>query len=253
MAQKKYYLGKGKVRLFTRLTNGLPGAQLFWANAPELKLSISTEKKEHTESYSGANAVDNAVVIKSSAELSLTIDELTADIYQLLTKGTKTTRSTGAISNYVLDTPAVGKVFKLPGTGLTAVTIVDSTPTTPITVNPTKYAVDANFGTIEILNVSGVVGNWKVSATYETVDTVTMLSQAERDLFLHFEGINMADQSNVLLEVPLCRFEAASDVDFIGDDYGKFPMKAQVLADGSITSDPNFAYLGPYGNLTVLP
>lgn len=252
---RRYYLGKGKVKLYNKNANGTPGKLLFFSNAPELKLSISVEEKEHTESFSGTNAVDNRVVIKTSAEGSVTMDELSEDTYGLLVKGTKRTLVSGTVSNHnIPSTMANGDEYKLPGTGLTAVTVMD-TAGTPVAVPAGKYSIDVKNGTFTVIDKSGTVttSGWNVSFTYAAITYVTIIDNLDKELYLSFEGVNLADNSNVLLEIPKARFQPASDIDFIGDDYGKFPMKFTPLPDEALAAIANWDDIGTYGRLVFNP
>lgn len=126
---------------------------------------------------------------------------------------------------------------------------------TPATVPPAKYSIDAKNGTITIIDKTGTAttNGWNVSFTYAAITYVTIIDSVDKDLYLTFEGKNLADNSDVLLEIPKARFQPGSEMDFIGDDYAKFPMKFTPLPAEDLIALPNWDDLGTYGRLVFTP
>ena len=85
-----YTLGKGKLYFNRKDSLGVYEGERSLGNAPEFTFSMSIDKLDHYSSMSGIRAKDASVVTELTAQVSFTLDEITADNLELLFFGNST-------------------------------------------------------------------------------------------------------------------------------------------------------------------
>ncbi len=126
------------------------------------------------------------------------------------------------------------------GAGAAATALVDN------------YVVDATYGTIKPYIVSSQP--WSVAYSYGATDQISFMTTDGIEKSLFFKGINTVNSEAVIVQLFRCRFDVTKDFDLIGDDLGKFSMKAEVLIDPNksaynASSNP----LGQFGYIENIP
>lgn len=245
---QKYHFGKGRIVVFERDAFGNVGQGFYVGNCPEFKISNSTEKITHSESMSGKNRQDVDLVKSVSSEVSLVLESLDKKNAGLLVWGTDVTISGVTAEEYEFPTVEVGGIYSIPnGINITDIEIVDShTPSANTLVEGTHYEIEPKFGTVQIKSLSGVTQPIKATFDTEDVTAIPFFTENRKYRFIRFEGINLNDNSNVVVEIYKTAFDPSTDISLIGDDLAKFELKGAALVDDTRDTDPN---LGGFGRI----
>jgi hypothetical protein len=249
----EYLYGKGKVMVCERDANGGIGKGIYLGDCPELKFSGSTDKLTHFESETGLNTQDRELVKTVSMEMSVTLQNISADNLALLVWGTQVEVEQAAGVSYTFPSSDIvdGDIYKIPNTiNLANAVLVDSA-VSPATVSTTKYNVDEDFASVEFLDVATYTQPFKLNYDKGASIRIPMFTSQRPYRYLVFEGINLANPGAVgqkfQVELYNIGFDPATDISMIGDDFGKFELKGSVLVDETRKANSN---LGGYGNIT---
>nr|DAI22390.1 MAG TPA: major tail protein [Caudoviricetes sp.] len=242
MHTETYSYSQGKVFLAKRLPSGEVGPQRWVGDVSELTISLSVEDLTHKESYSGAKQEVKKIVTGKSGEVSAKFHEFSAENLSLLLLGQATKIEAGSVTEEKLPAEiAVGDRIALAHPKVSNVTIED------LTVG-TDFIVDEIFGAIEFLKAQ--TGNTKaVAYSYGDVQNVALLTENSKDLFLRFEGLNLAEDNEwTLVELYKVSFNPAESLSLINNENSLDALnaKAKVLAD---TTKPNDKLLGRFGRV----
>lgn len=252
----EYLLGKGKVSLCERDTNGAVSKALYVGNAPDFKISMTNEKISHNESTSGLNAKDRDIVTAIGMDFSLTLESITKENIALLTWGTNVHIASSATQSHAFpDDVEAGDVHIIPnGFNLSTVSLKDSTPTTPLTIDPSHYDVDLDFGAVEFLDISTGIQPYILHYDRGAGESVPFFGASRPTRFIRFEGLNLANpglsySDKYLVEIYLGAFEPVADFALIGTEFAKFELKGSALLDETRNSN---SALGGFGRMIKL-
>lgn len=246
----KYWFGKGKIGLYERNpTTGAVGKGLYLGNCPELKVTFNSDVVDHFESESGHNSLDRQVVKSNSAEVSLTLESLTPENLALLTSGVVQTLAALTAQSYFFPSGIVaGENYIIPSGFNLANAVVKDSAVTPVTVTTTKYALDASFGSMNFIDVTGYTQPFELEYDRGAATNVPFMSGDRPVRFLRFEGINLGNpgsaQTKCLVELYNSVYQPVSDLSLITDDFGKFELKGAALVDDTRASDSAFGQFG---------
>lgn len=240
-----YSYGQGKVYLAERLPNGEPKNLRWVGDVSEASLSLSTEEFTHKESYSGQRQEVRKINTGKSGEVSLKFHELSPENLALLLLGEHTKIEAGSVTGEELPKDIkAGDRYALKHVKVSAVTINGMTENT-------DFVVDKTFGTIEFLKDKSN-NTEKVAYSYGEVQNVAMLTGNPKDLFLRYEGVNLAEQDEwVLMELYKINFNPTDALALINNDNSLAALnaKAKVLADTTKSGD---AVLGRFGRVATI-
>ncbi len=219
-------------------------------NCPDLQLSLKRDKTK----LEGANGEGTIDVRYGSPEASLKLktNQFDPDVAALALHATSLAVVGGSATNEPLPTVEVGGIYKLAHGAVSAVTLKDSTATPLTLVEGTHYRLDPQFGTVEILSITGpFVMPIKASYTYASAVNVGIFSSDPVEYELLFKGNNKA-QSGREARISLWRvtFDPAKVVDLISNKkFGELDLEAELLADPTA---PNNAQMGQLGLIEML-
>lgn len=233
---------RGKVYL-AEVINGIAGPIKWRGNMPALEIAISGEVTEHHESWSGNDALDDLETSAQAVTWSGTIEALTEDNQALILNGTSQDITGGTITNKSLGTVVAGQEIMVGEYNLSDVVIKDSSAT-PATVDTSKYELDAPFGTIKFIDVTGLTMPLTLSATSGTATATTIGTDLDREYMLYFKGINKRDHKKVALELWRIRKDADSTFPLINTEMASYDVSGRCLADDTKALDPK---MGPFG------
>ncbi|TYB11823.1 hypothetical protein [Aggregatibacter actinomycetemcomitans] len=240
-----YSYGQGKVFLAERLPNGEPKNLRWVGDVSEASISLTTESFEHKESYSGQRLEVRKINTGKSGELTLKFHQLSGDNLALLLLGEHTTIAAGNVTGEAL--PAEIKA----GERVTLAHVKVSNVEISNMVENTDYVVDKNFGAIEFLKDKS--GNTEtVKYSYGEVQNVAMLTSNPKDLFLRYEGVNLAEENQwILVELYKINFNPTDALALINNDNAldALDAKAKILADTSKKGD---SVLGRFGRVVTI-
>lgn len=240
-----YSYGQGRVYLAERLPNGEPKNLRWVGDVSEANLALSTEEFTHKESYSGQRQEVRKINTGKSGEVSLKFHEFSPENLALLLLGEHTKIAAGTVTGEALPAEIkTGDRIALKHVNVSNVEIANMTENT-------DYVVHKVFGAIEFLKDKS--GNTEtVKYSYGESQNVAMLTSNPKDLFLRYEGVNLAEQNEwVMLELYKINFNPTDALALINNDNSLAALnaKAKVLAD---TSKPGDAVLGRFGRVATI-
>lgn len=247
MAKEYIYL-QGKFYL-SKIANGVAGAMRFIGNVPEFEIAITADLIEHTESTSGNSTTDFTMVNTTGVEFSGQIEEINPENMKYILSGTNHEIASATVTDLNIGTVVAGDEIMLDGYNLSAVSFKDSTAT-PVTVDPSKYTLDAKFGTVIFNDVTGLTMPLKASFTTGAVTQTTIATDLEEEYELFFKGINKATKKHMAVRLWRTKKSPETTFPLIHNDLGQYQIQGQALSDVSKESDPA---LGVYGHIVTIP
>lgn len=252
MFKHKLFFGQGRV--FSRPV-GTDGKWRWWGDVSALTTGGTTEKVTHSESFSGQKGKLADFPIGGDRTLAGTLHQLDQPALVQLLNGRVSSIAGGSVTAEPL--PAglvVGDYIKLDKPyNVSALTITDSTPSTPATIPPTAYDLDAAHGSLEILSLPvGAVQPFKAAYTHAGAEQVALFANTPPNLQLRYEGINLADGgSPVIVEFYKVSTQLLQELALItsGNAVAAMPFNAEILMD---TSKPANGALGQFGRFVSI-
>lgn len=239
---------QGKVYLGARLPGAIAGALRWVGDAPKCDVSLTTDKEERKESFSGQRLTSATLQTGKTAKIALTLNWFNAENMVLGLYGTKIAVASGTVDAEPLPLAlAAGDFVALKHGGISAVSITDSAGTPASLVAGTHYRIDsANGGVIEILNVASFVQPFQVDYTHTASADVTMFTSAPPERYLFLDGINTVDNSPVRARLYRVKFDPMATLPLINESFGTIELSGDVLYDVEAAED---AALGGFGKL----
>lgn len=241
-----YLLGQGKIYIAARDSEGKPQAQRWLGDVSAAKFGMKTSAVEHKESYSGQRATAKKIVNGKEATVDLTLMEISKHNLAMALYGKPTAVVAGSITGEALPNAlVVGDRVSLKYLKVSTVVITDSTPVTPLVVNAAKYDVDAEFGAITFKDVSALVQPFKVAYAHAALDSVSVFTAPQAEVFLRYEGINLAeDGAPIVVELYKVSSEPLKDLSLISDKIADMNITAAVLIDNTKPIDDEIGQFG---------
>lgn len=242
---------QGRVFLGKRDALGNPIEVRSPGNVAELKLSLKTDVVEHFESQTGQRSLDHRMIKQKSATVMLTIEEFTKENLSLALYGSHVATAGGNVIAEPLPNPVViGDRYVLAHPKVSSLVVRDSA-VSPATLDVgDEYTVDADFGAIQFLNVTGFTQPFKASYAYGAVTEIGIFTQPLPERFLRLEGINTAQgNAKVLVELYRIAFDPLKELGLITEEYNKFELEGSLLAD---STKPFDNALGQFGRIVQL-
>lgn len=248
-----YFSGQGKVHV-APLVNGVPGVFRWVGNVPDFKPSFDTSKIEHKESSTGQRLLDKVITTENKAKVSAELEDWSPENLALAVRGTVNKIAAGTVAALTPVTGptgmVAGDVWALPHQKVSTVVVTDSAGS-PATVDAADYKVDADFGTITLLDATGYTLPLKASYSYATTDNIAFFTQPIAEVAVRFEGINTADgNKKVLVEIYRVALDPTKELGLISDDLGKFQFEGNALVD--TTKPDNDIVFGKFGRMVYL-
>lgn len=243
---------QGRTFLSERDALGLPVNTREPGNATALSLALKTDVLEHYESMSGNRSLDLRLIKQKSANVTLTVEEFTADNLALALYGAKISEQAGTVTAEPLGSaaPVVGTPYFLAHQGISNLVLTDSAATPTTLIDGTHYTADLRFGRVQLLSTTGLTGPIQAAYGYGAVDQIGVFTQPLPERHLRFEGVNTAAGNRpVLLELYRVAFDPLKQLDFISDDLNKFELEGSLLADATKPID---AVLGQFGRIVQI-
>lgn len=242
----QYFSFQGVVTLGTAGENAIEEYEV--GNCPSLTIDLAVETIEHTESWSGQRMTDLRLTKAKRASIKMTLEGFSLDNLALGLYGTPTTRAAGTVTAESLGTVQAGRVYPLANPmSVSNVVIKDGSDAT---VPAAKYELDATFGVIKVLDVTGTTMPWRADYDYGAAKNLVMFLTNPPARKLRLRGVNTA-QSNapVLIELYRVQFDPIKDLSMIQDELGKLEFEGSVLADPTRANDPT---LGMFGRVLTI-
>lgn len=219
-------------------------------NQTDVNLAIESDTYAINESKTGKRQKVLEQTKSRGVKLEIKLNEQKKEDVALMFQANTITTDSKTVTGETLTTLKAGDEIKLAGFNLTDVVIKDSTATPVTLVENTHYSLDAKFGTIKLLSVSGVTQPLKVDYTQGGVTSSVLFSLPDgADYYYLFKGINSINDKH--LSVELWRFKPAvtGNMGFINEENGEVSIQGSALADTTKQQDPK---LGGFGRLVYL-
>lgn len=154
-----------------------------------------------------------------------------------------------AVADKNIGTVAVGEEIQLDGYNITNVSFKDSTGT-PVTVDPSKYTLDAKFGTVIFNNVTGLTMPLEATNTTGAVTQTTIATDLEEEYELFFKGYNKATKTHVAVRLWRTKKSPETTFPLVHNELGQYEIQGRALSDVEKESDVT---LGVYGHIVTIP
>lgn len=219
-------------------------------NVPSLKISFETEELEHKESRTGNRLTDKKIEIGRTAETTFLLEQWNKENIAFALHGAQNAISGSSVADHVFTdaSPVVGKVYPVGFSGLTAVTVEDSLAAA--LVEGTHYEVNAEHGSIEVLDMAAFTAPLQADFTYAAEDQIGIFNDTPDEVMLRFEGLNMADGGQaVIVALYKVKTKPLSELLLIQDEFAQYEIVGELLLDSNRSSS---AVLGQFGRI-ILP
>jgi hypothetical protein len=245
-----YYSGQGKLYVAERDGSGNALSFRFLGNVPTLRVTVGSDTVDHKEAYSGNRIVDKRITRETKCELSFEVEEFNHKNLLLALWGATKAQTGAAVTNEAFPNPvAVGDFVRLKHPKVSAVAVKDNLSAS-LTVD-THYKLNANHGTVEIVNLAAFTQPLKADYTYATHDIAKVLGDVSKERWFRFEGLNTADTNQpVLVELYRTQLNPLRDFDLINDEIAKYPLDGVALYDATKSADD---VLGTFGRVILIP
>ena len=240
-----YFSGQGKLKIAPIVAGVIAAGYRWVGNVPDFKPAFANTKLDHKESYTGQRLTDKTITTELKSTFSATLEDWSPENMALATRGKVEKTTSGAVTGEVSPaTLAVGSTWLLKNSNISSLTITDSA-TTPATVGPSKYTADLAYGTVEMLDVTGLTLPLKASYTKGVVEVVPFFTQGVQEVALLFEGINTADSNKkVRAELYRVALDPTKELGLITENFGQFVIEGTTLIDETKGEDPLFGKFG---------
>lgn len=235
------YLGAGEV-WFNRFSSGTTKTQ--WrhlGNVSKLDLTQAVENLEKKSAMTGARGLLKRVVIGSTSELSLTMDEFERENVALGLLGS--TAAFSQSSSTATDQAITGTVKKGQwlDTGKLKITVtgVKKSPSTALVLG-TDYEVDSDSGMIRILPGSSTVADgdsllWSGSIPAITSNQINALANSRIEGALRYRSASDAVGPRYMVDFWNISITPDGALSLLGTEFGEITLKGAVQEDTTKT------------------
>ena len=252
MAEKRiYYRGQGKiyahVREFDEDTGvSRPGKGVWLGNAPAFTVSLSVEKQEHRESYSGQNLIYVSYITAKNASIACTLEEFSAFNLGLCLNG-ESSKVAADTTPKTVTNPALsaGDVISLGEVNIDDFSF-ETAASAPIAV--ANYSVDKGTGTVEIL--ADLASGSVIEFTTLAYDATAMFTKPDQEWWVRFAGLNMLDELRpTVVDLYRVKFDPVQNLGLITAELAQLEIAGTPLADQTRPSNDPF---GQFGKIQIV-
>lgn len=221
-------------------------------NQTSVKLAIKADTYSKNETKTGQRQKVGEWTKTRSVDMTLTLDEQKPEDIALAFQADYQDIASSSIQDADLGSDLkVGDVIKLDGFNLTNVMLSDSTSGTPVQlVEDTHYKLEADFGKITILSLTGLTQPLLADYTAGGVKASTLFTLPDtNEYYFLFEGIDTISDEKLALELWRLKPTVDSEMDFINEETGEITIKGSALADTEKQAD---SQLGGFGRIVYL-
>lgn len=225
------FLGKGKIYL-----QESGGGLLHIGNCSNFELSIETDSITQPDYTTAGGGNSNEISRVSTVAMSLTMLSFQARNLEIALRGVSSSDVGGAVSDEQ-HTGFVGALIpfdKMPDTSQTITVTLDPLGTPVTLVEGTDYTITT--GGIEAIAGGAITDSSVISVDYTSLgfNAVDALVNSGNEYRLFFDGINEAEAGKgFTVDMYRVKFTPASNLGFIGEDFGELPLEGSVLVDSS--------------------
>jgi len=230
------FLGAGD--LYARVYNPVTLAFDQWAGpfeASKFEIKPNSDLKEMTSrGRSTYGQVIESVPLPKPADLSVTFSEVNKDSIAMALFGTSTVlnQGSGSVTDEAL-TASLGKFVKLAHDNIaTAGLVVTNSGQTTTYVLGTDYEVNYRLGMVKAITGGAITDAQalKVDYTYNAIGGTSIAGGTQTQVRAQFklDGVNFADQSQVIVDVYEAVLTPDSAFDFLQNDFADIQLKGRL-------------------------
>lgn len=244
---------QGRIELGTRVAGGKPGALRWVGDATSCSVAFATENEDRTETFSGQRLQSARMRTSTTVNLSMVLRYASAPNLQL---GLFATSSNVVGASVVDESLPMGlvagdRVVLARPAGITALTVRDSTPTTPIVVPPANYTLEhAAGGILRINTVAGYVQPLRASYTHQQFTRLPMFTSQPPERYFYLHGTDTVSNKNVRVALYRVQFNPVSELALLNDTFGEITLEGTALYDAEAALDAAF---GGFGFMDLAP
>ena len=245
-----YFSGQGKLKIAPIVAGIIAGGYRWVGNVPDFKPAFAASKNDHKESYSGQRLTDKTLTTELKSTFTATLEDWSPENMALATRGNVQKTTAGSVAAEAGPaTLSVGETWLLDNGNISALTITDSAAS-PVTVDPDQYKADLAYGTIELLDLTGITLPLTASYTKGVVEVVPFFTEPIKEVAVLFEGINTADENKkVRAELYRVALDPTKELGLITEAFGQFMIEGTAMIDNTKGDDPLF---GKFGRMVYL-
>ncbi len=245
-----YFSGQGKLKIAPIVAGVIAAGYRWVGNVPDFKPAFAASKNDHKESYSGQRLTDKTLTTELKSTFTATLEDWSPENLALATRGNVQKTTAGSVAAEASPaTLSVGETWLLDNGNISALTITDSAAS-PVTVDPDQYKADLAYGTIELLDLTGITLPLTASYTKGVVEVVPFFTEPIKEVAVLFEGINTADENKkVRAELYRVALDPTKELGLITEAFGQFMIEGTAMIDNTKGDDPLF---GKFGRMVYL-
>jgi hypothetical protein len=235
---EKYQYGQGRILLAPWTTTIDPSSYQWIGDADSFSMKPTSDKVQHKESFSGQRGLVRNFPVGPALDITIKGYQFDAAAIARVMRGKVSNQALGTVTAEALpDALTVGAEVYLANPFVSSVVITDATTVSPKTLlEGTDYIVDANFGRVSLLNVTGYTQPFAVAYSYAARNTVGILTQGQQLFALRYEEVNLAEgnEPRIVLVHKLAP-DLVDELDFIssGNDVSGMSLTGSALLDSS--------------------
>ena len=248
MGAENYTLGKG-ILYFNRYQNGAYSGYRDLGNAPSFSFNVNIEKLEHFSSRGGLRVKDKEIISQLTPSCSFTLDEITAENFEILGLATITDQSQTAATSQTETIAATTGTVTL---GKRSIKNVSVSVGSTALVAGTDYVIstsNAKAGQIDFMTStsvqSAVTNGDNFTITYDcdavTLKVVKLFTETEVLGKLKFVSDNPTGTQCTLVAKSVS-LTPSGDTAFIGDDWSTLSFSCECLKS-SAPEDADSPYI----------
>jgi len=244
----RYLLGQGKWYTAKRDAAGNPKALRWLLDTSAAKIALKTSTVKQTESYSGQRGTVKNITVAKDCTIELTLQELSKENLSLALFGKAQTVASGSVTGEVLPADLVaGDRVALKFPKVSNLVLTDSA-TPPAPIDAAKYKLDPAYGAIVLNDITGITQPIKAAYKHDPVEQVSIFSSIPEDIFLRYEGINLAeDGAPIIVELYRVKTEPLKELALISDNkVADMNISGSVLIDTTKSPEDD---LGQFGRI----
>jgi hypothetical protein len=227
-----YTIGKGKVLFKLDGTNGY----LDFGNAPDFKITVGIEKKEHYSSRAGVSTKDLEVVVKQTATGSFTLDQPVIDNIRYFIMSTAKASIDQSASSWTDEAMTVyhDLYIDMGKKSLTNI-VITATGGSPTYVLDTDYKIDTDDGLLMALSSGSISDAESVEVTgdYGAVTINRVQSAQATTLKGHVMFIGNPPAGRKIDVVGYVSLLPEGDLQLIGEDWTEMVFNMEFLTNSS--------------------
>jgi hypothetical protein len=239
----QYFSGQGAFLLADRDGSGNPLGFRPVGNVSALTLSIETTEFEHTESCTGARAIDLVIVQEINATLTVTMECLFRENLALALFGSSSAIAAGSVANEAV-VARHDLWVSLANIDVSSVVVTDVGGATTYTEG-SDYLCNEKAGSIFVLSTGLIADAQNLEIDYDFAaqdDVQAVLTSTGAIKYARFEGLNTAldPNSSAVVDIFKAQVQPLAELALINDEIAQMEVEFQILSDPLQATDSKF-------------